>query len=139
MGAWLLGESVRQLGEWTAQRGPGARPLHVSVHVAVRQLRDGSLVRLVDDALRENGLPPSALWLEITESGVMEDLETAVPARRNAEGAGSPLIADPAPPRSQTDSSSYRLSGTFLSAGDIPQRTPATTVLTWVPERVPPV
>jgi diguanylate cyclase (GGDEF)-like protein len=78
MGAWLLRESVRQLGTWTAQRGPGARPLHVSVNVAVRQLRDGSLVRLVDDALRESGLPSSALWLEITESGVMEDLETAL-------------------------------------------------------------
>ncbi|MEU4425787.1 EAL domain-containing protein [Actinoplanes sp. NPDC024001] len=78
MGAWLLRESVRQLGEWTVQRGPGARPLHVSVNVAVRQLRDGSLVRLVDDALRENNLPSSALWLEITESGVMEDLETAL-------------------------------------------------------------
>ncbi|SDT78386.1 putative bifunctional diguanylate cyclase/phosphodiesterase [Actinoplanes derwentensis] len=78
MGAWLLNESVRQLGEWTVQRGPDARPLHVSVNVAVRQLRDGSLVRLVDDALRANDLPPSALWLEITESGVMEDLETAL-------------------------------------------------------------
>ncbi|WP_430783640.1 putative bifunctional diguanylate cyclase/phosphodiesterase [Actinoplanes sp. G11-F43] len=78
MGAWLLRESVRQLGEWTAQRGPGTRPLHVSVNVAVRQLRDGSLVRLVDEALREHDLPPSALWLEITESGVMEDLETAL-------------------------------------------------------------
>lgn len=78
MGAWLLRESVRQLGEWTVQRGPDARPLHVSVNVAVRQLRDGSLVRIVDDALRESALPPSALWLEITESGVMEDLETAL-------------------------------------------------------------
>ncbi|MEU8659561.1 putative bifunctional diguanylate cyclase/phosphodiesterase [Actinoplanes philippinensis] len=78
MGSWLLRESVRQLAEWTERRGPDARPLHVSVNVAVRQLRDGSLVRLVDDALREHGLQPSALWLEITESGVMEDLETAL-------------------------------------------------------------
>ncbi|GIE77906.1 hypothetical protein Aph02nite_38560 [Actinoplanes philippinensis] len=78
MGSWLLRESVRQLAEWTERRGPDARPLHVSVNVAVRQLRDGSLVRLVDDALREHNLQPSALWLEITESGVMEDLETAL-------------------------------------------------------------
>jgi diguanylate cyclase (GGDEF)-like protein len=78
MGSWLLRESVRQLAEWTTRRGPDARPLHVSVNVAVRQLRDGSLVQLVDEALREHGLAPSALWLEITESGVMEDLETAL-------------------------------------------------------------
>ena len=78
MGSWLLRESAEQLVRWTGERGPGARPLHVSVNVAVRQLRDGSLLRQVDDALREHGLPPSALWLEITESGVMEDLETAL-------------------------------------------------------------
>jgi diguanylate cyclase (GGDEF)-like protein len=94
MGAWLLCESVRQLGEWTAQRGPGARPLHVSVNVAVRQLRDGSLVRLVDDALRENNLPSSALWLEITESGVMEDLETALLTLNALRAMGVTLCID---------------------------------------------
>jgi EAL domain-containing protein (putative c-di-GMP-specific phosphodiesterase class I) len=78
MGAWLLRESAHQLLAWTAARGPDARPLHVSVNVAVRQLRDGSLVTLVDEVLRETGLPASALWLEITESGVMEDIETAL-------------------------------------------------------------
>ncbi|WP_328475074.1 EAL domain-containing protein [Actinoplanes sp. NBC_00393] len=94
MGAWLLCESVRQLGEWTALRGPGARPLHVSVNVAVRQLRDGSLVRLVDDALRENNLPSSALWLEITESGVMEDLETALLTLNALRAMGVTLCID---------------------------------------------
>jgi diguanylate cyclase (GGDEF)-like protein len=78
MGAWLLRESARQLVAWTGQRGPDARPLHVSVNVAVRQLRGGSLVALVDEVLRETGLPPAALWLEITESGVMEDIDTAL-------------------------------------------------------------
>ncbi|BEL12084.1 hypothetical protein Q0Z83_102750 [Actinoplanes sichuanensis] len=94
MGSWLLRESVRQLAEWTARRGPDARPLHVSVNVAVRQLRDGSLVRLVDDALRENGLAPSALWLEITESGVMEDLETAMLTLNALQAMGVTLCVD---------------------------------------------
>jgi diguanylate cyclase (GGDEF)-like protein len=94
MGAWLLRESVRQLGEWTARRGPDARPLHVSVNVAVRQLRDGSLVRLVDEALRENDLPPAALWLEITESGVMEDLEAALLTLNALRAMGVTLCVD---------------------------------------------
>ncbi|MFC4068188.1 putative bifunctional diguanylate cyclase/phosphodiesterase [Actinoplanes subglobosus] len=94
MGAWLLRESVRQLAEWTARRGPGARPLHVSVNVAVRQLRDGSLVRIVDDALREHGLAPSALWLEITESGVMEDLEAALLTLDALRAMGVTLCVD---------------------------------------------
>jgi diguanylate cyclase (GGDEF)-like protein len=94
MGAWLLRESVRQLGEWTARRGPDARPLHVSVNVAVRQLRDGSLVRLVDEVLRENDLPPAALWLEITESGVMEDLEAALLTLNALRTMGVTLCVD---------------------------------------------
>jgi diguanylate cyclase (GGDEF)-like protein len=94
MGSWLLRESVRQLAEWTARRGPDARPLHVSVNVAVRQLRDGSLVRLVDDALRDHGLAPSALWLEITESGVMEDLETALLTLDALRAMGVTLCVD---------------------------------------------
>jgi diguanylate cyclase (GGDEF)-like protein len=77
-GAWLLRESARQLARWTASRGPGDRQLHVSVNVSVRQLRDLALVDVVRDALAETGVPGSALWLEITESAVMEDIDTAL-------------------------------------------------------------
>jgi diguanylate cyclase (GGDEF)-like protein len=94
MGAWLLRESARQLVEWRTQRGPDARPLHVSVNVAVRQIRDGSLVDLVGDVLRETGLPASALWLEITESGVMEDIETALRTLTALHALGVTLCID---------------------------------------------
>jgi len=77
-GAWLLRESVHQLTIWAAERPAGARPLHVSVNVSVRQLRDCALVEIVREVLADAGLPPSSLWLEITESGVMEDIETAL-------------------------------------------------------------
>ncbi len=77
-GAWLLRESARQLAAWTAARPAGARQLHVSVNISVRQLRDHALVDIVRDVLADTGLPPEALWLEITESGVMEDIDTAL-------------------------------------------------------------
>ena len=94
MGAWLLRESARQLAEWRRSRGPGARPLHVSVNVAVRQLRDGSLVKIVDDVLRETGLPAGSLWLEITESGVMEDIEAALLTLNALHALGVTLCID---------------------------------------------
>jgi diguanylate cyclase (GGDEF)-like protein len=94
MGSWLLRESARQLVLWNAERGPGARPLHVSVNVAVRQLRDGSLVPIVHDVLRETGLPASALWLEITESGVMEDIDAALLTLNALHGLGVTLCID---------------------------------------------
>jgi diguanylate cyclase (GGDEF)-like protein len=77
-GTWLLRESARQLAAWTAERPPDARRLHVSVNVSVRQLRDRALVKVVREVLAETGLPPENLWLEITESGVMQDVETAL-------------------------------------------------------------
>ncbi|HWS33854.1 MAG TPA: GGDEF domain-containing phosphodiesterase, partial [Actinoplanes sp.] len=77
-GAWLLREAAGQLAHWRSQQPPCARELHMSVNVSVRQLRDRELVTVVRDVLACTGLPPSALWLEITESGVMEDLETAL-------------------------------------------------------------
>jgi len=92
MGGWLLRESVRQLARWNGVAG--VRPLHVSVNVAVRQLRDGSLVALVDEVLRETGLPASALWLEITESGVMEDIEAALLSLNALRGLGVTLCVD---------------------------------------------
>ena len=94
MGSWLLRESARQLRIWTDERGPGARRLHVSVNVAVRQLRDGSLVGLVGDVLVETGLPPAALWLEITESGVMTDIETALITLNALRALGVTLCVD---------------------------------------------
>jgi EAL domain-containing protein (putative c-di-GMP-specific phosphodiesterase class I) len=76
IGAWLLGEAVEQLATWR-NRQPGGAPPHVSVNVSFRQLRDPGLVDTVREALRRTGLPPSALWLEITESGLVDDSHAA--------------------------------------------------------------
>jgi diguanylate cyclase (GGDEF)-like protein len=93
-GAWLLRESAAQLAAWTAERGPDARRLHVSVNVSVRQLRDGTLVRTVREVLAETGLAPDQLWLEITESGVMTDIETALATLLELRSLGVTLCID---------------------------------------------
>ncbi|BFU43506.1 putative bifunctional diguanylate cyclase/phosphodiesterase [Krasilnikovia sp. MM14-A1004] len=93
-GAWLLRESANQLTQWIAERPSDARDLHVSVNVSVRQLRDGALVDVVRDVLAETGLPPQALWLEITESGVMEDLNTALATLHALRELGVVLCID---------------------------------------------
>ncbi|GAA3915545.1 putative bifunctional diguanylate cyclase/phosphodiesterase [Actinoplanes auranticolor] len=93
-GAWLLRESADQLAAWTAERGPGARQLHVSVNVSVRQLRDGALVSVVHDVLADSGLAPEQLWLEITESGVMEDIDAALITLNQLRGLGVTLCID---------------------------------------------
>ena len=93
-GAWLLRESAAQLARWTVERGPGARQLHVSVNVSVRQLRDYALVAIVREVLADTGLAPEQLWLEITESGVMEDIDTALDTLNQLRALGVTLCID---------------------------------------------
>ncbi|MBV9283570.1 MAG: EAL domain-containing protein, partial [Acidimicrobiia bacterium] len=48
----------------------------------------------VDRALRESGLDPDRLWLEITESVLMEDADAAVAALERLRGLGVHLCVD---------------------------------------------
>ncbi len=64
IGEWVLRTACRQAVTW-----PG--DLTVAVNVSARQLDDPSFVNIVEQALRESGLPPGRLELEITESVLM--------------------------------------------------------------------
>ena len=84
LGRWFLHEACRQTQQWNLAR---AQPLSVAVNVSPRQFHNGlsplqngetpetaqlELVRDVATALRETGLPPHLLTLEITETVLME-------------------------------------------------------------------
>ena len=74
IGRWVLGEACRQIAEWR-KAGVG---LDVAVNVSARQLAQPDIVEEVAAVLGESGLPPDALCLEITESAVMRDPESAL-------------------------------------------------------------
>jgi predicted signal transduction protein with EAL and GGDEF domain len=66
---WLLHETTRQAAAWAAQ---GLR-LRMAVNISARHFGTETLVRDVRSALRESGLPPEQLMLELTETSVAED------------------------------------------------------------------
>ena len=70
LGAWVLRQATGDLARWL-QNVRGQPPVYVSVNVAARQLRDPGFVRGVRRRLTESGLAPSALVLELTESGLL--------------------------------------------------------------------
>ena len=70
IGAWVLRTACRDAQEVAARRG---HPVRMSVNVSVRQLHAHGFVEVVDAALRESGLDPHLLTLEITESLLMDD------------------------------------------------------------------
>jgi|GEM_PF-586649 len=76
VGRWVLHEACQQLARWRSDL-PQAAGLSMSVNVSARQLQDASLTEDVESALRESGLDPGSLILELTESAVVENLEGA--------------------------------------------------------------
>jgi len=75
IGAWVLAEACRQLGQWQQCYDPR---LSMSVNVSAVQFTRGALVDVVRCALRETGIAPASLKLELTESAVMTDPEQAL-------------------------------------------------------------
>lgn len=73
LGRWVLREACRVAASWPYEHDP----LTVHVNISPVQLRDEGLVRDVREALLESGLPPTRLCLELTESGVFDDLDVA--------------------------------------------------------------
>ena len=71
LGAWVLREACRQARLWREQ---GWR-LTVAVNVSPVQLRNGHLLPAVGEALRQAGLEPARLELELTEGVLVANLE----------------------------------------------------------------
>ena len=69
IGEWVLNEAGRQLSIWHAAQLTDAS---VCVNISTVQLQRQDLVTIVDQVLRDNGLEPCQLELEITETALMK-------------------------------------------------------------------
>jgi len=77
IGSWVMMEACKQMRAWQA-RYPTFPPLEVSVNLSPRQFRDASLISTVKHVLKETGLEPACLQLEVTESVLIDDAEEAI-------------------------------------------------------------
>jgi diguanylate cyclase (GGDEF)-like protein len=75
LGSWVLREACRQWRRWEDSGTPTPR---MSVNLSARQLGQPDLVDVVAEALQETGMDPGRLSLEITESTVLADTESAL-------------------------------------------------------------
>jgi len=87
---WVLAEAVRQGRAW--QRG--GLLLDVSVNLSMWNLHDPALPERVAGLLRDHGLPPAWLRLELTESALMADPERALEVLTRLAGLGVRLAVD---------------------------------------------
>jgi EAL domain-containing protein (putative c-di-GMP-specific phosphodiesterase class I) len=75
IGAWVLRAACLQRRAWQEQ---GLEPGRIGVNLSARQFRQHDLARNVAQVLRETGVDPCHLELELTESILMQDVESAI-------------------------------------------------------------
>lgn len=91
IGEWVLRTACFQNKAW---QDAGLPPFIVSVNVSARQFRERTLIAQVALALRDSGLEPRLLELELTESLVMEDLDKALQSMKALRAMGVQLSID---------------------------------------------
>jgi EAL domain-containing protein (putative c-di-GMP-specific phosphodiesterase class I) len=72
LGQRVLREACRQLAEWR-RKDPAARDLCMAVNISGRQLLEPAFAESVRSALRDHGIEPESLRLEITETAASAD------------------------------------------------------------------
>ena len=93
IGQWVLHEACKQMRRWQ-RRFPSDPPLFVSVNLSGKQFTQPDLIEQVTNILEETKIDPHSLKLEITESVVMENIETATEMLKQLRALGVQLAID---------------------------------------------
>jgi diguanylate cyclase (GGDEF)-like protein/PAS domain S-box-containing protein len=90
LGEQVLRQACRDTRQWLEK----SKDLVVSVNLSPRQFMQEDLVRTITGILRETGLPPSQLELEITEGAVMTNEQAALAQLLELKALGIRLALD---------------------------------------------
>ncbi|WP_300655521.1 bifunctional diguanylate cyclase/phosphodiesterase, partial [Pseudomonas sp.] len=91
IGEWVLDQSCRQLREWHDQ---GFSELRMAINLSTVQLHHAELPRVVNNLMQVYRLPPRSLELEVTETGLMEDITTAAQHLLSLRRSGALIAID---------------------------------------------
>ena len=90
LGLLVLAEACQQWQRWHQQ----GLDLHVAVNLSGRQLADPDLVPRVAEAMAQVSMPAGQLWLEVTETSLVEDLAHATGVLRRLAEQGALVSID---------------------------------------------
>lgn len=90
LGQWVLRTACQQLGQW----GAAAEGVRVAVNLSTHQFQDPHLIDKLAQALRETGLAPGRLELEITESAAMLNPDQSLKILGELTGLGVRIAID---------------------------------------------
>ncbi|NJN76696.1 MAG: EAL domain-containing protein, partial [Synechococcaceae cyanobacterium RL_1_2] len=93
IGAWVLEESCRQINHWHESIAH-TTDLTMSINLSSRQLKKNSIIEQIDDILNSTGVNKHRIKLEITESLLMQNIETATQLLEAMRAMGLKLSLD---------------------------------------------
>jgi diguanylate cyclase (GGDEF)-like protein/PAS domain S-box-containing protein len=91
IGYWVFSEACRQQAEW---RQAGAGDIPVSVNLSVAQFRDENMLDVLKSTMLRNRTKPNLIELELTESLLMENVESTIKLLDGIKGLGLMLSVD---------------------------------------------
>jgi c-di-GMP phosphodiesterase len=91
IGEWVLDQACRQLREW---HDLGFSDLRMAVNLSTVQLHHAELPRVVNNLMQMYRLPPRSLELEVTETGLMDDISTAAQHLLSLRRSGALIAID---------------------------------------------
>ncbi len=91
IGRWVLHAACRQLRAWRAM---GLEPVPVALNLSARQFASDSLVDDLLEAMRQHGIAPHEIEVEITESALMAEPERAKEALQRMSALGVRIAID---------------------------------------------
>jgi len=91
IGEWVLREACRQQEAWVVA---GLPLVQVAVNISAVQFHQPGFVALVEEILREYGVAPGSIELEVTESVMMQDASQAIDQFRRLKELGLHLAID---------------------------------------------
>ena len=92
LGQWILQTACAQLKAWEAN--PNTRELVLAVNVSARQISSDTFVSQVETALRDSGINPARLKLEITESMLLSGVEKVISTMLQLKALGVDFSMD---------------------------------------------
>lgn len=91
IGTWVLGEACRQAQSW---QDAGLPPVAVAVNISAIQFRHRDFLEHLTRILKDTGLAPHCLELELTESVLMHDASTTLAVLNGIKALGVRLAID---------------------------------------------
>ncbi|MEO7558969.1 MAG: EAL domain-containing protein, partial [Nitrosospira sp.] len=91
IGEWILVEACRQAQQW---RDRGLLDASVSVNVSAIQFRQNDFLRVVERAINVSGISPDRLELELTESVVMQGIDSTEQKLQELDALGVKVAID---------------------------------------------